>query len=137
MRRRISYASVSLLLILFISTLHRAWIWQDNLRLYADTVDKSPGFAPAKAELASALLRKGRAEESKAILMAMQRDDSASDYLVDDLTLAHVLMDHDELDKAREVLLPHRITSYNVCYTKLLREYCRNGNFVGSAAPRT
>jgi len=128
MRRRISYASVSLLLILFISTLHRAWIWQDNLRLYADTVDKSPDFAPAKAELASALLRKGRAEESEAILTAMQRDDSTSDYLVDDLTLAQVLMNHGELDKARGILLPH-LDAKSKKYYDLLQALLRINDF--------
>jgi len=66
---RMRSAVFSLLLIpFFVTTAHRAWIWQDNLRLYSDTVTKSPDFPAAKNELASALINIGRLDEAEALL---------------------------------------------------------------------
>ena len=46
----------------------RALLWQDNLALFADTVEKSPGFALAHNELAQALWERGRREEALEIV---------------------------------------------------------------------
>jgi len=53
------------LIVFSISTIHRNYLWQDNYRLYLDTVKKSPDFGPAHNELAIALLKKGKREEAK------------------------------------------------------------------------
>ncbi len=95
-----------LLLVFFGTTLHRAWIWQDNLRLYRDTVAKSPDFDAAKTELASALLRKGRAAEAEEVLEGMQGAGSASDYINDDMNLAGALLSRGDLEGARRILIP-------------------------------
>ena len=105
-RRRWDLALAALLLLFFGTTLHRAWIWQDNLRLYRDTVAKSPDFDAAKTELASALLRKGRTAEAREILAGMQLGSSASDYINDDMNLAGMLESKGDLEGARRVLLP-------------------------------
>lgn len=105
--RRLDMALGLLLVVFFATTLHRAWIWQDNQRLYADTVAKSPGFLAAKAELANALLHKGQKNEAAAILQEMQTGNGASTYLVDDLNLALILLEQGEVEKARSILLPH------------------------------
>lgn len=105
-RRRLDLALVTLLLVFFATTLHRAWIWQDNLRLYRDTVAKSPGLGAAKTELASALLRRGRAAEAEEILAGMQGESSVSDYIIDDINLAVALLSRGDLERARAILLP-------------------------------
>lgn len=86
--------------------MHRAWIWQDNLRLYTDTVNKSPNLHAAKSELASALLRRGRTAEAEALLAEMQEGDNASSYINDDINLANTLLSNGDLDGARAILLP-------------------------------
>jgi protein O-mannosyl-transferase len=106
-RRRIDLAVAALLLVFFATTLHRTWIWQDNQRLYADTVVKSPNFLAAKAELASALMHKGRRAEAEAILWGMQSDSGPTDYLVDDINLALILLERGEVEEARGILLPY------------------------------
>jgi tetratricopeptide (TPR) repeat protein len=99
-------AMVALLLVFFGTTLHRAWIWQDNLRLYQDTVAKSPDFPPAKVELASALLRRGKTAEAQEILGGMQSESIAPDYINDDMNLAGTLLIKGDLGGARQILLP-------------------------------
>jgi tetratricopeptide (TPR) repeat protein len=96
--------SVLVFVAFFITTLHRSWIWQDNERLYRDTVQKSPNFPPAKAELASALTRKGKIEEARVILASMQ-DGKAKSYIVDDLNLARILIRDGNLSDAKNKLL--------------------------------
>ncbi len=49
------------------STVSRNIVWQDNLTLYQDTVRKSPDFAPAKNQLAIALIEHG--QKSKALVI--------------------------------------------------------------------
>ncbi len=105
-RRRLDLALTALLLVFFATTLHRSWIWQDNLRLYQDTVAKSPGLSAAKTELASALLRKGRTTEAEEVLAGMQGGNSPSGYINDDMNLAEVLLSRGELEEARAILLP-------------------------------
>jgi len=101
------YVLVIVLLIFFTTTLHRSWIWQDNSRLYADTVKKSPNFLPAKSELASALIRKGNNVEAEAILTSMQKSSTPNDFLNDDINLAQTLMAKGDLEVARSLLIDH------------------------------
>jgi tetratricopeptide (TPR) repeat protein len=105
-RRRLILACGMVLLLFYGTTVHRAWIWQDNERLFRDTAVKSPDFDPARAELASALLRKGKADDAEAVLQTMQQESRSASYIVDDLNLAQRLMSRGELDAARELLLP-------------------------------
>jgi len=105
-RRLSSAAMVVLLLVFFGTTLHRAWVWQDNLRLYRDTVAKSPDFLPVRTELATALLMHGQKDEARAILGAMQAENSVPDYINDDLNLAATYLESSEPDRAYQLLLP-------------------------------
>jgi len=109
-----------LLFVFFVSTTHRAWIWQDNVRLYSDTVEKSPDFLPAKAELATALRRSGEPEKAEAILTEMQVNGQDSPYLVDDMNLANILISQGEFDKARTIVLGH-LDPINKQYYELLQ----------------
>lgn len=102
--RFVSSVFVLLFATFFITTMHRSWIWQDNERLFRDTVQKSPNFPPAKAELATALSNKGKIEEARSVLASMQNGNAPS-YIVDDLNLASLMLHNDEFDAARNILL--------------------------------
>jgi len=104
--QRWNFVFVLLLLTFFGTTLHRSWIWQDNLRLYRDTVAGSPQFEAAKSELASALIRKGRVAEAQVILTNMQKESISSEFINDDINLADMLLLKGDLDGARRTLLP-------------------------------
>jgi len=105
-RRFLEAGLVALLLVFFFTTLHRAWIWQDNVRLYRDTVAKSPDFAAVKTELASALLRKGKTAEAESLLLELHGTSSVHGYINDDLNLAEVLFSKGDLEGARRALIP-------------------------------
>jgi tetratricopeptide (TPR) repeat protein len=101
------YAPVVLLLLVFFgTTLHRSWVWQDNLRLYRDTVTKSPDMVAAQNELASALMRRGLLTEAEEVLAGMQTENDGSDFISDDINLANIKFSNGDLDGAREFLLP-------------------------------
>jgi len=123
-KRYIYPIAVIIGLLFWTTAIHRSWIWQDNERLYRDTVQKSPGFLPAKAELASALQRKGKTEEAEQILESMQFTGTGENYAVDDLNLAAILMLNKEFLKAREILLPlltRDVKNKNRVYEQLLK----------------
>ncbi len=54
-----------ILLICSLITYKRTIIWQKNITLWADTVKKSPDFAPARNDYAIALWRAGKLKEAK------------------------------------------------------------------------
>jgi hypothetical protein len=93
------------LLLFFVSTLHRSWIWQDNERLFRDSVSKNTYFAPVRAELASALIAKGETGEAEQILQDV-RSEFVENYIVDDLYLATNFIFRGEHQQARDLLLP-------------------------------
>jgi tetratricopeptide (TPR) repeat protein len=63
-RRLSEFLVLALLIISALITVNRNIIWQSNLALYADTVKKSPNFAPARNEYGLALMRRGRYDEA-------------------------------------------------------------------------
>jgi len=132
-RRRCDLALAILLLVFFGTTLHRAWIWQDNLRLYRDTVNKSPNLAAAKTELASALLRRGRTAEAERILVSMQAGSRAPNYINDDINLAGVLLARGDLEGARAILLPYLNSSHKKYYDLLQALLRINDQRIGRA----
>jgi tetratricopeptide (TPR) repeat protein len=100
-RRKIAIALLAPLLLAFAGTvLWRSYIWQDNLRLYQDTHEKSPDFARVKNELANALAERGRRSEGVALL-------NESRVLSNQLAVAGhtaVLIENDDLAGARDFL---------------------------------
>jgi tetratricopeptide (TPR) repeat protein len=86
--------------------LHRSWIWQDNLRLYTDTVAKSPTLFAAKVELASALMGKGREAEAQVILGEVQADSGGTSYVNADINQALILFNQGKIEEARALLFP-------------------------------
>lgn len=103
--KAVSLAALGLLLIFFATTMHRTWIWQDNVRLYRDTVAKSPNFPPARSELASALMLRGETEEAEKILMQMRTDSTSTSYVNDEINLASLKISDKNSEEARKILL--------------------------------
>ena len=133
-RHRFDLILAVLLLGFFGTTLHRAWVWQDNLRLYRDTVTKSPDLFSAKNELASALLRRGRSAEAEEVLAGMQGGNSTSGYINDDMNLASVLLTKGDLEGARGILLPLLNTNPKKYYDLLQGLLRINDQRIGRAA---
>jgi protein O-mannosyl-transferase len=87
------------------STTARNIVWQDNLTLFADTVRKSPDFAPARNDLAVAMLGHGRVEEAHHLIMSNAADASVNNYQIAYLNKAGVLAAEKDLEGARIMLL--------------------------------
>ncbi len=92
---------VALIILFFAGTFQRSLVWQDNGTLFADTVEKSPGFAAAKNGLALALLAKGQNQKAYDIL----RDLDLPDFQVASLNRIMVLAAEGRLEEARSLLL--------------------------------
>jgi hypothetical protein len=96
----LSVACGALLILCAWGVFLRAQIWQDNLTLFADTVEKSPGFALAHNQLAQALWQRGRKEEALDILRRIDMPESQVAFLNKIL----VLMEEGRLDEAQQFL---------------------------------
>jgi hypothetical protein len=79
----------------------RTLVWQDNLTLFADTVEKSPDFAMAHHQLAQALLQRGRKVEALGILRSTEMPVTQVAFL----NRALILIEDDKLAEARQFLL--------------------------------
>lgn len=86
------------------SSFTRVLMWQDNYLLFADTVRKSPRFVPARNELASALLSKGRRDEAFEIIRNLDPPSGIRNWEVADLNKAKVLLSEDRPDDASLLL---------------------------------
>jgi len=118
------FSCVTILAVLFTSTTYRAWVWQDNLRLYEDTVKKSPTFVAAKAELANAYLRKGEIEKAADIFSEIKNNGNNSGYLIDDINLALIQFNQGKYQEAYEGLLP-KLDKKNKRYYDVLQALLR------------
>jgi protein O-mannosyl-transferase len=91
----------ALVLVLFAwVTVGRNILWQDNLALAEDTFRKSPAFAPARNDIAIALLNRGRKEEA---LRIFESNDAGS-FQAASLNRAMALVERGDLPAARKML---------------------------------
>lgn len=58
------FVVLSTLIVATYGSAQRTLLWQDNLALFQDTIEKSPSFMPAKSEVANALFKLGRDREA-------------------------------------------------------------------------
>jgi protein O-mannosyl-transferase len=73
LRRKILASCVCFFLVIAVyGTASRTFLWQDNLALFQDTLKKSPGFMPAKNEVATALYARGREQEADAVIKSIE-----------------------------------------------------------------
>ena len=101
-KQRIAAFGVCLVLVLAgWSTFRRNLIWQDNLTLFEDTVQKSPDFPPARNELAMALYAHGRDKEAREIISHINMPESQRA----SLNMAGVYVRRGDYQAARDFLL--------------------------------
>ncbi len=105
------------------ATAQRNIIWQDNLTLYQDTVEKSPDFPRAKNELAIALYAKGRDLEAEALVRTTQFQTSQ----LASLNLAALYIEQGDYQAARTTLVD-KLENENVIKTRVLEMLIRNAS---------
>ena len=100
----VAAAAGIVLVIACYGTASRTLLWQDNLTLFRDTVEKSPGFVPAQNEVAVALYARGATKESAEVRKSMQLSTSLLNYQYGVLSKAASLAENGDLDGAERVL---------------------------------
>jgi hypothetical protein len=98
--------------------LQRALVWQDNLTLFADTVEKSPDFSLAQNQLAQALWNRGRKEEAITILRRVDMPESQVAFLNKVL----IFLEAGKLLEARQFLLENLPKSQTRAYHRVILE---------------
>ena len=83
------------------ATVNRNMVWQDNLTLYQDTVQKAPDFGPARNQLAIALYAHHRPEEARIIIESTRVPEGQIASLND----AAILAEKGDCSGARAILL--------------------------------
>lgn len=92
-----------------IATVNRNFIWQDNAKLYADSLSKSPEFAAMNNELGIALIDEGKLAQASQILQKGKQLKSASVLLY--INQARIFMAQGDLVGARSEMM-------KVCFDK-------------------
>lgn len=120
----ISRCSIVLLFVFFTgmayATVDRNIIWQSNLTLYEDTVNKSPDFVPIKNELALALQRHGRNEEAKKIFLANNLPVTEKYHIIADINRANAMAANGDAEEAKIFLSSKPCDEANSFYKKYL-----------------
>jgi hypothetical protein len=102
--RKIMTGGVALLLLpTGMATASRNLVWQDNAKLYADSLSKSPNFAAMNNELGIALIEEGKLTQASQVLEAGKEKKNASALLY--INQARILMNGGKLAEAREEML--------------------------------
>lgn len=65
LKAALNVSLVSIVVLLSVFTFQRAQVWQSNLTLFEDSVDKSPNFPLLRNELAVALMKAGKVKEAR------------------------------------------------------------------------
>jgi protein O-mannosyl-transferase len=103
--QRFAAAALALVLVIAVyGTVSRTLLWQDNLALFQDTFRKSPGFAPAQNEIATALDARGDKRGAAQVLSSMQISASVINYQYGLMTKAAALGQNGDLDGALALL---------------------------------
>lgn len=90
-----------LLVIAAVGTFSRALVWQDNVALFRDTVDKSPDFAMARVSLATVLMQRGDRDEAA----EMMRDLDIPAFQVASLNKVSIMVADGKFEEARAFLI--------------------------------
>jgi len=120
-RPRFLAGSGVLLIALFAcSTAQRTLLWQHNLTFFQDAVQKNPGFVPIRNELALALERAGRRDESIRIYQSNIMSNSDKYSIVTDLNRARSFLAQGQPERAREILLAKKYDRSKPLYADYL-----------------
>lgn len=93
-----------LVVIALYGTVTRNILWQDNLALFQDTLQKSPDFMPAQNEIANELHARGRQEEAAVIYKSFNESNSLVNAQYGLKNKAFALMNEGDFSGARKVL---------------------------------
>lgn len=85
-------------------TCQRNLVWQDNLALFDDAVRQTPDFAPARNELAGALIQHGRIAEGRSMLKKNRAEGSVKNWHLTVLNAAGAMSAEGDLEGARSLL---------------------------------
>ncbi|MCD6389933.1 MAG: glycosyltransferase family 39 protein [Desulfobulbaceae bacterium] len=90
------------------ATIDRNLLWQDNVLLFEDAVEKSPNFPFARSVLADLLIEAGRVEEGKALIRSNTAPEGLrnADFL--DLKRAQLLFIDGDYEQAKSFILTKR-----------------------------
>ncbi len=102
------------------STVNRNIIWQDNIALFRDTLQKSPNYYLAQNALMYSLKYKGKFEESRALMMSIKAPEGSKrgGKLIDS-NQAMILVAQGDLAGAKKLLL-RNIEESGVMYPRIL-----------------
>ncbi|ABB31638.1 hypothetical protein GeomeDRAFT_0282 [Geobacter metallireducens RCH3] len=108
--QKIMLIGLSLFLLpISMATVNRNFIWQDNTKLYADSLSKSPEFAAMSNELGIALIDEGKLAQATQILQKGKQLKTASVLLY--INQARIFMAQGDLAGARSEMM-------KVCFDK-------------------
>jgi len=93
-----------LAIVAIFGTSSRTLIWQDNLALFRDTMEKSPDFLPAQNEYAHALYEQGKKQEAAAMYKSIKVTKHIINYQYGYMNKAMVLAREGDYDGARKIL---------------------------------
>lgn len=117
----IAAPAVVILCLASITTTQRNIVWQDNLTLFEDAVVKSNGYPAARNELAIALREHGLIRESEEIVKSNHIDKSIRNSAGPDIVRANLLLNKNDLDGARKLLLSLMSTKGDL-YPKIISD---------------
>lgn len=98
----------------------RAIIWQDNVTLFQDCVNKSPGFAPARNDLALALQMKGNHKEAEKIVLSNSMPNEDKYSIVTDLSMATIMAANKDVEGAIRLLKNKKYDNSKPMYKEYL-----------------
>lgn len=102
--RYITAVVASLAIVAIYGTSSRTLVWQDNLALFRDTMEKSPDFLPAQNECAHALYEVGRKQEAAAMYKSIRVTKDIINYQYGFMNKALALTQVGDYDGARKIL---------------------------------
>jgi tetratricopeptide (TPR) repeat protein len=103
-RKFLAVCTCILLGIAVYATASRTLLWQDNLAFFQDTLKKSPGFMPAKNEIANALLARGREQEAISVINSIELPEDLTNYQLGLMSKASAFARKGDNSGARDVL---------------------------------
>lgn len=107
-----------ILAVLASTTIARIHVWQSNLTLFQDSVQKNPDFMPGKNELALALMDSGQTEKAQEIIMSNSLPNDNKYSIITNLGKASVLISRGELVEAKRLLLAANYPPSNPLYSR-------------------
>ncbi|MRR06148.1 MAG: hypothetical protein EG828_04270 [Deltaproteobacteria bacterium] len=116
----------------------RNHVWQSNLMLFEDSVQKNPDFMPGRNELALALMEAGQTDKAQEIIMSNSLPNDNKYSIITNLSRAIVLIDRGELHEAKRLLLAANYSPSNPLYPRYQETLIKvDENLIAESQPGT